>query len=347
MEKIENQIIEFAKSELTVDATKERILTVIGLNEDLYAIDTVEVLEIIRITELIRPECLAPYVAGLFEYKGEIINIVDLRIILNLEPYDHTLNSMIVIVKKEDSIFGIIADKVIDNKKVDEAQINTTPNANNFGFIKSIYSEKEKQHYILDLASIDIWIKENLNSTSENKGYLHMPTDEKSVEILKNRRQNYYNKTSLSPYEQPADNDDFITFFAGEDKYCIKMKDIKSLHKLSQTKIIKVPCTPDFILGLINLKGDFLCIIDVRAYFHSQPSPTYGSGTIIVIDSDEFKIGLLADAIGTNIEIKPEDIKKASRGEGKSELIQYVKEDDLILIIDTEQMLSNDKLYIR
>ena len=109
----------------------------------------------------------------------------------------------------------------------------------------------------------------------------------------------------------------------------------------------KVPCTPEFILGLVNIKGDFVCIVDVKNYFHSQKPYCNPTGTIIVLNSDEFKIGILADVIGDNIQIKPDEIVTLKRQENRNELMQYVKDGEIYLIINVPEMLSNDKLFVR
>ena len=209
------------------------------------------------------------------------------------------------------------------------------------------YDYKDFQCNVLNIASINDWIKTHPDDSNTDKGFELIPKDPNSLAILHQRKLEYIEKTSKNPYAIMSDKDEFVSFFVGENKYCLNMHDIRGFYKLQDTKMIKVPCTPDFVVGLANIKGDFICVIDIKNYFHSQNVPYSGTGTIIVLNSDEFKIGILADAVSDNIQIKPEEISALTKQEGKNELMQYVREGEIYLIINIKEMLMNDKLYIR
>lgn len=347
MNEIENNIIEVVNPGNIAPLYPEKIYTIGQISDDVYALDSKNVLEIIKFVELTRPERLPSHIAGLFEYDGKIINIVDIRSVLNIEPVSYDINSMIVILNYNQNIFGVIVNSVPDIVKVDITSIQPTPYSAKHGFIDAICSYNEKQCGIINIAALSEWVKEHPDDIAETSGYDFIPKDEISTEILHKRKLDYIEKSNKNPYVLLRDKDEFVSFLVGEDKYCIKMCDIRGFYKLQETKMTSVPCTPDFILGLVNIKGDFICVIDIKSYFHSQKAKLNSSGTIIVLDSDEFKIGILADSIGDNIQIKPEEIKSLSKQELRNELMQHVKDGEIRLIINVSDMLANDKLFIR
>lgn len=344
---MENNIIETEQNALVTPHSPERIYTIVNIMDDYYAFDSRNVLEIIKFVELSRPERMPSHIVGLFEYNDKIISIVDIRSILNIERKPYDVNSRIVILKVDSEVFGVMVNKVVDIKRVDLKNLQPTPYNSSRNFIECIYNAEVYQCSVLNLKAINEWVLEHVDDSAQYGGFDLVPQDEHSREILHHRKLEYYEKTSKNPYTMLSDKDEFVSFFVGENRYCLKMNDIRGFYKLQETKMIKVPCTPDFILGLVNIKGDFICVVDVKNYFHSQNVPYSGSGTIIVLNSDEFKIGILADAISDNIQIKPDEISALRKQDGKSELMQYVKDGEIFLVINVAEMLSNDKLFIR
>lgn len=346
MENVQNQIIEVAQDNLKTDK-QEKIYAIVSIADDLYALDAKNVLEVLKFIELSRPERLPSHIAGLFEYDGKIINVADIKSVLNIEPTPYDLNSMIVIVKVEDNIFAIMVNKVVDVKRVDLAAIQKVPYNTEHNFIESIYDYNDAQCNVLNLSSLGYWILNNPDDGGYKNGFDLIPKDPCSLSVLHERKLEYIEKNNKNPYTILTDKDEFVSFGVAENKYCIKMNDIRGFYKLQETKMIKVPCTPEFVLGLVNIKGDFICVIDVKSYFHAQKACCNPVGTIIVLNSDEFKIGILADVIGDNIQIKPDEIVTLKRQENRNELMQYVKDGEIYLIINVPEMLSNDKLFVR
>ena len=347
MDNIENNLIEVEQNAGVTPEFPDKIYTIVNIADDYYAFDSKQVLEILKFVELSRPERLPSHIAGLFEYDGKVVSIVDIKSVLDVEKKPYDINSMIVILKVESYIFGVIVNKVIDIKRVELKNLQATPYNSAHNFIQCIYAAKDYQCSVLNLDAIKEWVLEHVDDSADGNSFDLVVQDEQSKEILHQRKLEYLEKTSKNPYNMLTDKDEFVSFFVGENRYCLKMNDIRGFYKLQETKMIKVPCTPDFILGLVNIKGDFICVVDVKNYFHSQNVPYSGSGTIIVLNSDEFKIGILADAISDNIQIKPDEISALKKQEGKSELMQYVKEGEIFLIINVKEMLANDKLFIR
>ena len=347
MENIENTTAEIEQSLTLAPAAPDKIYTIVDIAGDMYAFDSRCVLEILKFVELSRPERLPSHIAGLFEYDGKMISIVDIKSVLNLErkPYDE--NSMIVILKVDTNIFGVAVNRVTDIQRADIVNLQPVPYKSSHNFIECIYNGENMRCGVLNLNSISSWVLGHPDDSDCANGFDLVTKDPVSVEILHKRKLEYLEKTNKNPYTMFSDKDEFVSFFVGENRYCLKMNDIRGFYKLQETKMIKVPCTPDFILGLVNIKGDFICVIDIKNYFHSQNVPYSGSGTIIVLNSDEFKIGILADAVSDNIQIKPDEIRLLKKQEGKSELTQYVKDGEIYLIISVLDMLSNDKLFIR
>lgn len=103
----------------------------------------------------------------------------------------------------------------------------------------------------------------------------------------------------------------YLTFFLAGEEYCISILKIKEI--IGMMPITSVPRTPDFVKGVINLRGKVISVIDLRLRFH-MPAMEYAERTCIVVveingQSDTVKIGIVVDAVSEVLNIKPEDIE--------------------------------------
>lgn len=96
-----------------------------------------------------------------------------------------------------------------------------------------------------------------------------------------------------------------IEFLIAHEKYAIESEYISEAYPLKE--ITPLPCTPTFVLGLINVRGEVLSVIDIKRFFDlpEQPPAPFGKGEteltdhskIIIVQSDEMQLGILADSI--------------------------------------------------
>lgn len=98
----------------------------------------------------------------------------------------------------------------------------------------------------------------------------------------------------------------YMTFQLGEKYYGIGISYVSEIIGL-QT-ITKVPESEDYIIGLINLRGKILPVIDVRVRFKMEKKPYDDRTCIIVIDVNSTVIGLIVDTIAEVVVIADEDI---------------------------------------
>ena len=113
-----------------------------------------------------------------------------------------------------------------------------------------------------------------------------------------------------------------------------------------------MPCTPSFIKGLISIKGDYITIIDLRKYFDNEFSNITDKSTIIAIQSKDFKVGFIVDEISDTMNIPSAELfrnkskNKNAKADSKNEIIEYVKDEKLYLVLNMDEILSNERLYV-
>lgn len=320
-----------------------------------YAFPALNILEILKLVELEYPEKMPSYIAGILEYRGKIIQITDLRTILNIEAKNYDINTHILIIQGKDAIYGIIADSITDIKRIDEKLIVSPPHSIESRFTRGMYLNNGITSTVVDLYALEEWmsITDKGETSFSEKAARLLPRDIQSKELLHQRKLQLAEKTKNVPYRGLTSNKDvYISFKIGSNTYCLEIVYVGGFYKYSETKIIKIPCTPGFIKGLISIKGDYITIIDLKKYFDNEPSNITEKSTIIAIQSKDFHIGFIVDEISDAINIPSSDLFKSKtknkniKAENKNEIIEYVKDNKLYLVLNIEEILNNEKLYV-
>lgn len=106
--------------------------------------------------------------------------------------------------------------------------------------------------------------------------------------------------------EDEIQKEQYMTFKCSDEIYGISIKYVNEIIGLSQ--ITKVPETQDYLIGLINLRGKIIPVIDVRIRFGKEPLEYNDRTCVIVIDVKSTVIGLIVDAIDEVAEFAENEI---------------------------------------
>jgi purine-binding chemotaxis protein CheW len=150
--------------------------------------------------------------------------------------------------------------------------------------------------------------------------------------------------------EKTTQINSYLTFKLGEEEFAAHVS--KVLNILEMKKITKVPKAPEYMKGVINLRGMVLPVVDTRIKF-GLPETEYTDQTCIVvmdldIGEDIVHVGALVDEVSAVIEIDEEDIgPPPSIGTTyKSEFISGVTKSDesFIMILDLIKIFSTSDI---
>ncbi|MDQ0161757.1 chemotaxis protein CheW [Bacillus alveayuensis] len=133
-----------------------------------------------------------------------------------------------------------------------------------------------------------------------------------------------------------------IVFQLQEKDYGIFVQEVKSIEKVSH--ITRVPGTPKFIKGVINLRGVVTPIIDLRTRLQIPEADTNEQTRIIISCKDEIDVGLVVDAAHDVIDITEDQIEPAPEVVGgvESKFIKGVTKvgKRIIMLLDLEHVLQ-------
>ncbi len=139
----------------------------------------------------------------------------------------------------------------------------------------------------------------------------------------------------------------FLTFRLADENYGLEILQVKEIIGL--LKITRVPRTPEYIRGVINLRGKVLPVMDLRLRFAMGSIDDTDETCIIVVDatgSGTVMMGLLVDSVSEVLDIASSDIEDAQDlGESvKTEFIRGVGKarEKVILLLDIQAVLDSD-----
>jgi purine-binding chemotaxis protein CheW len=162
---------------------------------------------------------------------------------------------------------------------------------------------------------------------------------------LKIRRQE--ENTSAVVLGQPSQ---FLTFLVNQEKLAINIHDVKEIIEISN--ITQVPMTPDYIRGVINLRGNVVPVVDLSARLGHQKSLASKKSCIVLVEieteDDNQRIGMFVDQVNEILEIPDENIQPAPEF-GADIRVEFIKAlgrvgDDFIILLDINRVLSVSEL---
>jgi len=105
---------------------------------------------------------------------------------------------------------------------------------------------------------------------------------------------------------EDTQKDRFLTFFLGSEIYGIEIKYVTEIIGIQE--ISEIPDLPQYVRGIINLRGKIIPVMDVRLRFN-KPYKEYDLKTcIIVVDIEEISVGLIIDSVSEVLSILGQDI---------------------------------------
>lgn len=136
-----------------------------------------------------------------------------------------------------------------------------------------------------------------------------------------------------------------VTFRLAEETYGINVMQIQEV--LRYTEIAPVPGAPSYVLGIINLRGNVVTVIDTRARFGLPSADITDTTRIVVLEIENQVIGILVDSVAEVVYIKHSEMETAPNvgNDESARFIQGVcnKNGELIILVEFEKMLSEEE----
>jgi purine-binding chemotaxis protein CheW len=134
-----------------------------------------------------------------------------------------------------------------------------------------------------------------------------------------------------------------VTFTLGNEEYAVNILNVQEINRI--TEITRVPNSPDYVEGVINLRGKVIPVINLRKKFHFEDRPTDDTSRIIIMEIQGITNGLIVDSVSEVLRIPASSVEPAPpmSAELQSQFIKGIAklENRLIILIDLDNLLGN------
>lgn len=137
----------------------------------------------------------------------------------------------------------------------------------------------------------------------------------------------------------------WVTFCLENEKYGINVMQVQEVLRV--TEIAPVPGAPEYVLGIINLRGNVVTVIDTRKRFGLAPKDVDDSTRIVIIESNDQVVGILVDSVAEVVDLRTSEIEAAPNvgTEESAKFIQGVAsyQGELLIIVDLNKLLTDEQ----
>lgn len=222
------------------------------IKDEIYGISIGDIKEIVRYPEITEVPKAPKYLKGLTNLRGNVMPVIDARIKLDVEAQEESDNTRVIVLDTGATPTGIIVDKVKGVQNIEGASIEDTPAVLSVNVEKRFISKIIKldkniimQLDISQLCDIDV------SKISESK---------ESMSAAASEDEQADSKT--------IEDVQLVSFIIGNEEYAFYIDKVREILRFD--KITEVPNSPEYMLGLITVRGKLLPVVDLRKLFNMR-----------------------------------------------------------------------------
>ncbi|VAW77038.1 Positive regulator of CheA protein activity (CheW) [hydrothermal vent metagenome] len=137
----------------------------------------------------------------------------------------------------------------------------------------------------------------------------------------------------------------WVTFRLSEELYGINVMQVQEVLRISE--IAPVPGAPHYVLGIINLRGNVVTVIDTRIRLGLTTTEVTDSSRIVIIETAKHVVGILVDCVAEVVDVNSSEIESAPNV-GSDESSNYIQgvvsqEKELLILVDLNKLLTDEE----
>jgi purine-binding chemotaxis protein CheW len=149
--------------------------------------------------------------------------------------------------------------------------------------------------------------------------------------------------------DETLDNEpisEWVTFYLEAEKYGVNVLLVSEVLKV--TEIAPVPGSPPYVLGIINLRGNVVTVVDTRKRLGLGPKEPDDATRIVVLEMGDQVLGIMVDSVAQVATLRESEIEYAPNV-GNDESSKYIhgvsnQDDELLILLDMDRMFTHKDL---
>jgi purine-binding chemotaxis protein CheW len=315
------------EEDLTVVEKRRRLVTFDVAGQE-YALDLEGVQEIVT-----APESLAHVpgsdvaVQGVMVYRDRLLPLLSLRVLLGLPPASSVRNKVIVTLVGE-TLVGLVADGTRSLVSVDPTLLEPAPpilSARAGGEVKIEEIYRAAKGRLISILVPDRLFREDVMQRLTETDRAMNP---RAAEMQAEREQDLR----------------FLAFMLNGNEFALPIDAIDEVARVPD-QITRLPKTPKFLEGVVNLRGVVLPVVDQRRRFDMPVMEGNAARRLIVVRTEQHRAGLIVDSVTEVLRCPPQSIKPAPDLTGEAlglvkSVINLEQAGRLLLLLDPSELLS-------
>ena len=274
------------------------------IDGEAYALDIEDVREIVRVPDKVSQVVGNGVVQALFTLRGMVTPLVSLRSLFHLPPAPPSDQQRVLVLQLKHGALagasvGLSVDRVAQVFQLPEDAIEPPPALLQArADITGIIRVEESNQLISVLRASSLLDDHNIEAA------------------VKEARKEDEVRTEETAEGLQGDEIQLVVFSLGEEAFGVPIESVREITRVSGV-INQVPRTPEFIEGLVNLRGSVLPVIDMRGRFHLAKTERSDRQRILVLELSGIVTGFVVDAVTEVLRIPPplpRDLARALRG---------------------------------
>jgi purine-binding chemotaxis protein CheW len=311
-------------------AALETQLVTFNLAGEEFGLPISKVKEIVSVPMITRLPKAPDYVEGIANLRGNILPLVNLRILFGLPSEEKTEDTRAVVVEINGRAMGIIVDRVMEVMNVDNGHIAPPP---------AISRSSIEANYLQGVARLDHGKRLVLLLDAESL----LPTIDLGQSKLDVAQESVFASAETAA-DKTLHETQLVTFRLGIEEFAINIMHVQEIIRV--TELSKIPNAPEFVEGVVSLRDQLLPIVNLRKKFNMPLVEVTEDSRIIVVNLEKNSVGILVDSMSEVLMVGNNTIEglPSFMNDTQTEQLNGVaKLQDgkrLIMIMDVEKVLS-------
>ena len=137
----------------------------------------------------------------------------------------------------------------------------------------------------------------------------------------------------------------WVTFRLADEIYGINVMQVQEVLRVSE--IAPVPGAPHYVLGIINLRGNVVTVIDTRIRLGLETTEVTDSTRIVIIEGAKHVVGILVDCVAEVVDLATSEVESAPNV-GNDESAKYIqgvasRDGELLILVDLNKLLTDEE----
>lgn len=150
----------------------------------------------------------------------------------------------------------------------------------------------------------------------------------------------------MNPERRRTIKERYLTFFLGDEQYGIAIGQIKEI--IAMMKVTHVPKTPEYMRGVINLRGSIIPVVDTRLRFGMEAQEETMHTTIVIVEVEKINIGFIVDRVEEVAVIDSSNLSVPPKF-GSNINVDFIcsiaqMEENVVMILDVLKLFEVDEL---